>query len=362
MHIAIDARIINSSTGRYIERMLYYLQQIDTRNEYTVLLRKKDLSYWQPTASNFKVKVAEFDNYSFGEQIGFKKLLDSLKPDLVHFCMPQQPVLYDGRAVTTIADLTLLKTYNSDKNWFVYHFKQFVGRFVFKRVARKSALVLTISDYVKQDVVRFAGISPDKVRTTLLAAEIPDSGELKEYPLPFTDFIMYVGQQPDYKNIRRLAKAHQKLLESHPNLGLVLTGRKADDTKANEAYFKKMGYTNILFTDFIPDEQLNWLLKHTKAYVFPSLMEGFGLPGLEAMAVGAPVASSNTTSLPEIYGDAAEYFDPLNVEDMAKAIERVINDEDLRQKLIKRGHEQVNKYSWRRMAEQTHQAYMDALK
>lgn len=362
MHIAIDARIINSSTGRYIERMLYYLQQIDTTNEYTVLLRKKDLSYWQPTANNFKVMAAEFDNYSFGEQIGLKKLLDSLKPDLVHFCMPQQPILYGGRVVTTIADLTLLKTYNSDKNWLVYHFKQFVGRFVFKRVARKSALVLTISDYVKQDVVRFAGISPDKVRTTLLAAEIPDTGALKEYPLPFTDFIMYVGQQPDYKNIRRLAKAHQQLLASNPNLGLVLAGRKADDTKANEAYFKKAGYKNILFTDFVHDDQLNWLLKNTKAYVFPSLMEGFGLPGLEAMAVGAPVVSSNTTSLPEVYGDAAEYFDPLSVDDMASAIERVINDENLRQKLIRRGHEQVNKYSWRRMAEQTHQAYIDATK
>ncbi len=91
-------------------------------------------------------------------------------------------------------------------------------------------------------------------------------------------------------------------------------------------------------------------------------MEGFGLPGLEAMAAGAPVLSSNATCLPEVYGEAAEYFDPLSVDDMANAIERVINDQDLRKRLVKRGHEQVKKYSWRRMAEQTHQAYMDALK
>src|SRR6478735_8523535 len=110
MHIAIDARIINSSTGRYVERLLHYLQEIDTVNRYTILVRQKDKDYWQPTANNFTTKVADFADYSFAEQIGFKQLLNELKPDLVHFCMPQQPVLYTGKSVTTIHDLTLLNT------------------------------------------------------------------------------------------------------------------------------------------------------------------------------------------------------------------------------------------------------------
>lgn len=361
MHIAIDARIISSSTGRYVERLLYYLEKIDTENNYTVLVRDKDETYWTPTNDNFQVRVAEFDQYSFAEQIGFKKFLDNLAPDLVHFCMPQQPVLYTGKTITTIHDLTLLNTYNSDKNWFVYRFKQFVGRFVFKRVARKSRFVLAPTEYTKQAITSYAGVPDDKVRVTLLAAEKPGTA-LEPYEVPFKRFIMYVGQQPDYKNIRRLGDAHQQLLDKYPDLGLVLVGKMADDVRANQAYFEKQSYKNILFTDFIPDEQRDWLMKQADAYVFPSLMEGFGLPGLEAMAAGAPVVSSNATCLPEVYGTAAEYFDPLNVDDMAAAIERVISDESLRKKLIATGAKQVTKYSWRRMAEQTHQAYIDALK
>ncbi|MCA9337069.1 glycosyltransferase, partial [Candidatus Saccharibacteria bacterium] len=91
-------------------------------------------------------------------------------------------------------------------------------------------------------------------------------------------------------------------------------------------------------------------------------MEGFGLPGLEAMLYGAPVVSSNTTCLPEILGDAAEYFDPYNVNDMANSIDRVLSDETLRKEMTKRGYDQVKKYSWRRMAEQTHAIYMKALR
>ncbi|NTW61159.1 glycosyltransferase family 1 protein, partial [Candidatus Saccharibacteria bacterium] len=120
-HIVIDARIINSSTGTYVERLLSNLEKIDNNNQYTILVPTKDLNYWQPTNPNFKVIAADFANYSLSEQIRLKKLLDQIKPDLVHFCMPQQPVFYKGNHVTTFHDLTLLKTYNSDKNWLIYH-------------------------------------------------------------------------------------------------------------------------------------------------------------------------------------------------------------------------------------------------
>ena len=361
MHIAIDARIINSSTGRYIERLLHYLEEIDTTNHYTILVRSNDLTYWTPKNDNFQVRAADFKNFSLAEQTGFKKFLDELAPDLVHFCMPQQPVLYTGKSVTTMHDLTLLRVYNSDKNWFVFRFKQLVGQVVFRRVIRKSSLVLAPSEYSKNDLISFAKIDPSKVRVTLLATEVPDSSVYQAYELPFKKFILYVGQQSDYKNIRRLGEAHQKVLKDHPGLGLVLVGKKAADTKANETYFTRHGYQNIHFTGFIPDEQRDWLMQHCAAYVFPSLMEGFGLPGLEAMAVGAPVISSNATCLPEIYGDAAEYFNPYSIDDMAATIGRVIGDEKIRHRLIQAGSKQVKKYSWRRMAEQTHQAYLDAI-
>ena len=360
-HIAIDARIINSSTGRYVERLLHYLQEIDTANDYTVLLLEKDKDFWAPTAKNFTTLVADFDQYSLSEQFGFKKFLDQLSPDLVHFCMPQQPIFYKGNKVTTIHDLTLLKVYNSDKNWLVYHFKQLVGHFVFKRVIATSTQILTTTDFSKNEIIEFSKKAEGKITTTLLAADISNDTP-EPYDLPFKKFIMYVGQQSDYKNIRRLGAAHQRLIKKYPDLGLVLAGSKNASATANEDYFTDKGYKNIVFTGFVPDSQLNWLYSNTSAYVFPSLMEGFGLPGLEAMGHGAPVVSSNATCLPEVYQDAAHYFDPLDTTDIARAIDEVLDNDSLRADLIKKGHAQVKKYSWHRTAEQTHRIYLEALK
>lgn len=359
-HIAIDARIINSTTGTYVERLLTYLEKIDTTNQYSVLVPTKDLNYWKPTNKNFTVIAADFANYSFGEQIGFKSFLDKLTPDLVHFCMPQQPILYTGNHVTTVHDLTLLETYNSDKNWLVFHAKQFVGKFVFKRVAKTSTHIITPTHYVKNSFAEFANIPKEKITVTYEAADTHGSAETP-VDIPFKEFILYVGQQSDYKNIKRLGDAHQKLLETHPTLGLVLVGKKTAAHVKNETYFNKKGYKNIHFTGFVSNEQLGWLYHHCKAYIFPSLMEGFGLPGLEAMAYGAPVVSSDRTCLPEVYEKAAWYFDPEDVDDMAERIGQVLDDKVLRNSLIENGKNQVQWYSWRKMAEQTHAVYLDAL-
>jgi len=361
MHIVIDARIINSSTGRYVERLLHYLQEVDDLNTYTVLVPSKDEKFWTPTADNFSVKTADFANYSFAEQIGFKKFLDQLEPDLVHFCMPQQPIFYSGAKVTTFHDLNLLHTYNSDKNWLIFHAKQVVGKFVFKRVAKTSDQIITPSEFTKKELIEFSGIWPNKVTVTYEAADV-SIDTLEPYTHPFKHFILYVGQQSDYKNIRRLGDAHQRLIKKYPDLGLILVGKKNAGLLRNEQYFTERHYKNILFTDFIEDPQRDWLYTKAAAYVFPSLMEGFGLPGLEAMGYGAPVVSSNATCLPEVYGHAAHYFNPSDTTDMARAIDEVLSNDMLRNEMIKEGYTQLKKYSWQRMAQQTHEVYMRALK
>lgn len=360
MHIAIDARIINSSTGTYVRELLNNLQEIDRENEYSVLVPTKDKDYWKPTSSNFTVRTVDYANYSLAEQTKFKTYLNTLGADLVHFCMPQQPVGYRGKTITTFHDLTLLKTYNSDKNWLIYHTKQLIGRWLFRRVAHKTDLVIVPTKFTGDELVAYSHISPDKIRQTYEAANV-HIDKVAPYPTPFDKFILYVGQQPDYKNIRRLGDAHQQLLTKYPTLGLVLVGRKQPAALRNEDYFTKQGYKNIHFTDFIPDEQRDWLFQHCAVYAFPSLMEGFGLPALEAMGCGAPVVSSNATCLPEVYGDAAHYFDPHDTGDIARAIDDVLSDDNLRAQLIERGYAQNAKYSWRRMAEQTHAAYMEVL-
>lgn len=361
MHIVIDARIISSTTGRYVERLLHNLEKIDLENNYTVLVRSKDIDYWKPTNKNFRLQIANFNNYSLNEQIGLLKLLNELKPDLVHFCQPHQPVLYQGLKVSTIHDLTLLKTYNSDKNWLVYRFKQLVGRFVFRSVMKHSVQVITPTNFTKQELSTWYPFGANKITTTHLAAEAKTTKK-KLYKLPDSQFIMYVGQQSDYKNIKRLGDAHQLLLEKYPDLQLVLVGKIDKSAELNKAYFASKNYKNIVFTGFVDDEELNWLYANTSCYVFPSLMEGFGLPGLEAMLQGAPVASSNATCLPEVYGKAAQYFNPLDEKEMSRAIESILSNSALRDKLIASGKKQVLKYSWRTTAEQTLEVYKKALK
>jgi glycosyltransferase involved in cell wall biosynthesis len=242
----------------------------------------------------------------------------------------------------------------------VYHAKQLVGRFVFKSIARTNDHIIAISENTKREFVEFTGIPEEKVTVIYEASDVQDGG-VKKYPLPFKRYIMYVGAQSDYKNIKRLGDAHQKLLQTHPDLGLVLVGKKTAAHLKNEAYFQKKKYQNILFTDFVSDEQLNWLYKHATAYTFPSLMEGFGLPPLEAMGHGLPVVASNASCIPEICGNAAYYFNPLDVNDMVRAIDTVIGDEKLQVRLATTGYKQIKKYSWERMAKQTHKIYLDLL-
>ena len=137
--------------------------------------------------------------------------------------------------------MTLLKTYNSDKNWFVFHAKQLVGRWVFRRVARISQHVIAISENTKREYQAFCGIDDTKISVVYEAAEVHPS-PLVPVEVPYERFIMYVGQQPDYKNLRRLAAAHQQLLNRYPDLGLVVVGRMNPDTEQNKAFYEKQGY------------------------------------------------------------------------------------------------------------------------
>ncbi len=351
--IVIDARELRTSTGRYIERLLHYLQKIDTENDYVVLLKSKDVAGWVPTNPRFRAVACPYKEFTFEEQLGFKKQLDGLGADLVHFGMVQQPILYKGKVVTTIHDLTTVRFLNPDKNPYVLKAKQQVYKQVIKRAARKSLAVITPSEFVKKDLVDFTGIKSEKVTVTYESADpITEAPEIVS-GLEGSKFIMYIGRPTPHKNLERLIESFVLLQKTNPDLKLVLAGKKDANYQRIEQGVVRRGIQNVIFTDFVSEGQLRWLYENCQAYVFPSLSEGFGLPGLEAMIHGAPVVSSNATCLPEIYGEAAHYFDPTDVNAMSKAINEVLTDPALRKQLTDNGKQRTTLYSWHHMATQT---------
>lgn len=361
--IVIDARELRTTTGRYVERLLNYLQEVDTdlSHRYMVLLKPKDIDSWTPKSKRFTKVPTRFKAFTFGEQLGFAWQLYKLRAELVHFPMVQQPILYQRKVVTTVQDLTTLRFTNPSKNRLVFKIKQRVYELVIHISTRKSRAIITPTEFVKDDIAKFANLNSRKITVTL---EAGDSIEAKAEPIPELEgkqFLMYVGRPTPHKNLDRLIDAFAFMKESRPDLQLVLAGKTDKNFRRHAARVEREAIRDVVFTGFVTDGQLRWLYENSAAYVFPSLSEGFGLPGLEAMAMGAPVVSSNATCLPEVYGDAAHYFDPYDTENMVKALSDVLDKPELRKDLVAAGKKQAAKYSWRRMAEQTLAVYNSVL-
>lgn len=357
-HIVIDARLMSSSTGRYVDRLVRYLQQIDTAHRYSILLEPKDYERWEPTNPNFTKVLCPFKPFSLGEQTGLKRQLEALKPDLVHFSMVQQPAFYKGRVVTTMQDLTTIRFRNPAKNPIVFTVKQFVYKWLNKRVAHKSLAIITPSDFVRHDVAHYAHISLDKITYTHESVDAFDESATVMSFFKDKEFIMGDGRARPHKNLDRQLKAFAKIHQTHPDLYFMLTGKKDATAAKFEQRLHDSGLADrVILTDFIPDGQLKWAMAHCRAYIWASLSEGFGLPPLEAMLNGAPVAASSASCIPEVLGLAAAYFNPYDVDDMARVITDVIDNDKLRNDLIKKGQQHVKKFSWKRMAEQTLAVY-----
>lgn len=359
--IVIDAREYSTSTGRYVNKLVENLEKIDSQNQYVILLNDKDFKTASFSNPNFSSVMTPYKEFTLSEQLGFAKQLYSLKADLVHFGMTQQPLLYLKRSVTTIHDLTTARFTNPDKNKYVFFVKQKVYKVVIWYAAHKSRRVFTASNYVKTDLINFTKVRAKKVVVTNESADKISQAAEAVKGLEGKDFIMYIGRPTPHKNLWRLIEAYKALQGTYPGLKLVLAGKLDNNYKEIKKRVADSAIAGVVFTDYVSEGELRWLYQNCRAYVFPSLSEGFGLPGLEAMAQGAPVVSSNATCLPEIYGEAAHYFDPLDVQSMASAIAEVLGDDKLRAKLIGLGHKQVSKYSWERMANQTLAVYSAVL-
>src|SRR6185503_6289157 len=154
--IAIDARKIKSSTGRYVFELVQHLEQIDKTNTYKVRVLANEADYYKPKNPNFEVVVADFKHYTFAEQLGFNRLLRDLKPDLVHSYMPQQPLLYNRPAITTVHDLNLLRVTENDMNPVELAIKKSIFAFLLRHVVHRSKHIITPTRFTKDDLVAWS--------------------------------------------------------------------------------------------------------------------------------------------------------------------------------------------------------------
>lgn len=363
-HIVIDARIRRASTGRPVDRLLEYLQALDTPYKYTVLLEPTD--NWKPTNRNFTTASCKFRQFSFNpfQQIAFARQLYKLKPDLVHFTMTgQQPLFYFGRQITFTHDLTMYQYARPGRlpKW-LHGLRMWGYRLLMWQGHRKAKKILVPTEYVRDALAKFHLFTNRKIVITPEASEPPIPGNPEQPEYAADEFILYVGSAFPHKNLDRLIEAFEILKVAHPDLKLILAGKREYYYKKLRRWAKsKLHFEDIIFTGFVPDLELKWLYTHALAYIFPSLSEGFGLPGLEAMVHDCPVVSSNATCLPEVYENAAHYFDPYDINEMAEKINDMIVNKPLRQRLIERGQEQVKKFSWSRMAKQNLDVYKELL-
>ncbi len=358
MRIGIDARFFNESgVGRYLRNLISNLKSLDNQNEYFIFLLKKDYEKFEET-KNFKKVLADFKWYGLAEQFKYPGLLKNYNLDLVHFPHFNVPIFYKGKFIVTIHDLIhwhFNMARASTHGRIIYKLKQLGYRRVFNHAIYKSLSILVPSEYVKNQLISDWKINDKKILVTKEAAEDNLFGKIGELPENVKKpFIFFVGNAHPHKNVEGLIKAFLILRKNYQYMQLVLSGKDSYFWKKIKNKFEQK---DIIYTGFVADDKLSKLYSEASVYVEPSFEEGFGIPILEAMGIGVPVVSSNAGSLPEVGGDAALYFDPKNIEEMASKIQLILNSEKLRNELIEKGKLRVKQFSWKKLAEETLKEY-----
>ncbi|OGE30263.1 hypothetical protein A3C59_04770 [Candidatus Daviesbacteria bacterium RIFCSPHIGHO2_02_FULL_36_13] len=358
MRIGIDGRFLNESgVGRYIRNLISNLKDLDKQNQYFIFLLKEDYEKFTET-KNFKKVLADFKWYGFIEQVKFPSLLKKYNLDLVHFPHFNFPIFYKNNFIVTIHDL-IHQHFNMEHSTthgpLIYKLKTLGYRTVFKHAVNKSSQILVPSEYVRKQLINDWKINSQKI--TVTAEGVEDSLLAKGGELPDgvrKPYIFFVGNAHPHKNVEGLIKAFLILRKKYQYLQLVLAGK---DSYFWRKLLEKYQHSDILYTGFVPDKKLVTLYKEADVYVEPSFEEGFGIPILEAMALGTAVVSSRLGSLPEVGGDAVLYFNPNDSDDMVNKISQVLNSKKLRKELIENGKKRVKLFSWKKMAEQTLEVY-----
>jgi glycosyltransferase involved in cell wall biosynthesis len=373
MKIGIDCRIYSSKftgIGRYVYELTSRIAQHDNENEYVLFFNKSEFEKFTPSVKRIKKVLADSPIYSLKEQLHFLHILNKEKLDLMHFTHFNRPIFYNRPSVVTIHDLTL-SYYPGKKKRSILH--RLAYQLTLNASVKKAKRIITISKNSKNDLKKLLNVNEDKIRVVYQGVgsefrQIEDAnkiaGDLEKYSIK-KPFLLYTGVWRSHKNVPNLIKAFAEMKKNFdlPELSLVITGKEDPHYPEVKETVKALNLEkNVIFTGLVSESELVSLYNAAEIYVFPSLYEGFGLPPLEAMACGTPVAASDVSSIPEICGKGnAVFFDPQNFEDMALKIYALYSNKNLQRKLIEKGLNHVQEFSWDEMAKKTLSIYKECL-
>lgn len=372
MRIAIDIRRVRDfGAGTYTRNLVSTLAKLDPFGNYSLVGTSSDLSELGALPANFA--LLEFDPAADGLRHDVRLALRLRRAGVQLFHMPYlaAPWILPCRHIVTVHDAVDFLDLAGEE-------QTFAGIVQFQRTRRRlhrAFRVLTVSQATRRDLQQIFGLPAAKIEVVYNALDarlaVPPSAEESERTLSRYSvqgpYLLYAGNVKPHKNLSRLIEAFALVkdeLRSHPRYGglnLILIGDElSKHPQLRRAVVKSRTQHDVRFLGFVPPQVLGVFYARAAAFVFPSLYEGFGLPPLEAMALGAPVVTSNVSALPEVLGDAAQFVNPENVFDISRGIRQVLLDDALRARLIERGRQQVIKFSWDESVRRVLQIYQEA--
>lgn len=368
MRIGIDARFYgtkDTGIGRYVRSLILNLAKIDQENTYLIF-----------GGEEIKNEIIDFDNfvyiplntpkYSLREQLINPLVFLSYNLDLLHVPHFNAPLLYPKKIIVTIHDLIKhlsVGAKTSTHNPLFYYLKHFAYKMLVNLVVQKAFKIITPSEFWKNYLQNYYHLPSNKIIVTyegvddtfLIKKTQASANVLEKYALT-KPFIFYTGNLYPHKNIDLAVKAVGIFNKSH-NHKLMLA------IACSRSIFRDryQPSTTLKVLGFVPDTDLTAIYKEALALVQPSFIEGFGLIGLEAMVAGLPVLSSSASCLPEIYADAALYFDPTKVEQLVENLHQILTNPQLRQELIQKGKKRAKLFTWSKTATQTLSVYRGSI-
>jgi glycosyltransferase involved in cell wall biosynthesis len=353
----------------YMASLINSLVELETDHEFVVYCRREIPEEFNAIRNKASFHVCGFKNRKFCEQLSIPFYANRDGLDLLHTCWCR-PYLYRGRNVFNIMGLEWrthpgVALHSRVNNWYY--------KTTIESTCRKADRLIAISDFMRRTFVERMEIPEENISVVYLGVDLDMYYQVREqerldavrekYQLP-ERFMLFVGALLANKNLERVVRAFHALKKESrfKDLGFVVAGGKAWNSSPIYELVKELGLAeDVIFTGFIPQEDKLALYNLAEVYAFPSLVEGFGLPVLEAMACGTAVVTSNVTAMPEVAGDAAALVDPLNQEQLTEALRNVLADDTLRQDLVEKGLKRVHEFTWEKTARNMLKVYEETV-